>query len=72
MTRADRKAIKQEAHARARMAYAAAAKLTPRRGLSFKVARLLLTLTTPQIAALAGWKKARLRARSPLSGDKRP
>ena len=58
-TRAERKAIKQEARARTRMAYPIAAKLTPRRGLSFNVARFCSS-------------DAQQRARSPLSGSKRP
>ncbi len=57
MTGAERKAIKQKA-ARTRMAFASTSRPAPRRGLFFRVARLLVTMTTPQLAVLAGSKKA--------------
>jgi hypothetical protein len=49
MTNAGRKAIKQEAGARIRMAYAALSRPASRTRLSLKVVRLLLTPGTPQL-----------------------
>lgn len=52
MTKTERQALKKEAHWRVERAYAAALRLTGRRRLSFKIARLLLSLSTDELGVL--------------------
>lgn len=60
MTPAERKAIRQEAHARVSMAHAVASKLTGDMRLRIRVARVLLAAcSTRELGCLAGWKRIR-------------